>query len=432
MKKQPDIEKYVKEGPHSEEHPETSHVERKPFSLRSCIGDPSNGVHLQTFLEQHASNALDSLVTDQVIDDRYVNLFQNTQKSQRYVYLSSANAMPDVQEKYDITALNSFGVKAHARYYASISTVEELASITPSLSGPDAGSDLLILGEGNNILFTGDHEGTILRPLIRGIEILEENKDEVLVAVGAGENWDEWVLKATSSGWYGLENLSLIPGSVGAAPIQNIGAYGVELEQHFEFLDAWDLSRQELRRFDRKACGFAYRDSFFKSTPGRSFVITRVAFRLKKEPGLCLEYGPVRKEYENAGGKTAMDLREVIIRIRQSKLPETDTHGNAGSFFKNPVIDAARLAGIPKEFGTPPSYPLDDGRMKVPAAWLIDKCGWKGKRRGAIGSWHLQALVLVNYGGASGQQIYDFSESLIRDVEQKTGIRLEREVRVIG
>lgn len=335
--------------------------------------------------------------------------------------------MSILQRSYDLSHLNSFGVKARATTYASPSDTSELERVLDSTES----KNLLLLGEGFNLLFTRDFPGLVLNPGFRGIEVQDETENEVVVKVGAAENWDRWVEYATSQAWYGLENLSLIPGSVGAAPVQNIGAYGAELKDSFKYLEAWDLKRQRLVILDKNDCKFSYRDSIFKKGPDTRYIILNVSFSLHKKAELNLAYGPVKKAFEEAGGSSAMDLREVIIDIRRSKLPEPEDYGNAGSFFKNPVIEQKLFESLKERYKDMPHFPDADNKVKIPAAWLIQQSGWKGKREGQVGTWPLQPLVLVNYGGASGQDIFEFSQKIIEDVAEKTGIRLEREVRVI-
>jgi UDP-N-acetylmuramate dehydrogenase len=223
----------------------------------------------------------------------------------------------------------------------------------------------------------------------------------------------------------------MIPGSVGSSPIQNIGAYGVELKYRFEWLEAWDLQLKQLVRMDQSACRFGYRSSIFKGEASGRYIITHVAFRLNRKPDLKLDYGNVKEEFTLAKGSTPLDLRNVITAIRSEKLPDPAQYGNAGSFFKNPMVDRIIYNCIRVEYPQVPFFPIDGNQMKIPAAWLIEKSGWKGKRLGNVGTWPTQALVIVNYGGASGQEIYDFSENILQDVERIFGITLEREVNVI-
>jgi UDP-N-acetylmuramate dehydrogenase len=343
--------------------------------------------------------------------------------------LAIFSQMTDITRNRSLKELNTFGLDSQAAHYARCADTESLNRL---LEDESLGRlPLLVLGEGSNILFRSNFEGLVLQPGMKGIELLEENHAEVLVKVGAAENWDRWVDHAVGQGWYGLENLSLIPGSVGSSPVQNIGAYGVELSDRFEWLDAWDLQLKQPVKLDRETCRFAYRSSLFKEEAGGRYIITHVAFRLKKKAELNLEYGSVKEEFLKAGGADARDLRNVISAIRRSKLPDPDQYGNAGSFFKNPVIDRTLYKCIRVDFPDMPYHPAEDNHVKIPAAWLIDRAGWKGKQIGDVGTWPNQPLVIVNYGNATGQDIYEFSEAIREDVDQLFGINLEREVRVI-
>jgi UDP-N-acetylmuramate dehydrogenase len=290
---------------------------------------------------------------------------------------------------------------------------------------------LLVLGEGSNILFRNNFDGLVIQPGMKGIEVVEENTEHVVVKVGASENWDHWVGYALEKHWYGLENLSLIPGSVGSSPVQNIGAYGVELKDCFAWLEAWDRKEHQLVKLDARDCRFAYRTSIFKYEEKGRYIITHVAFSLNKNPDLKLDYGNVREEFRKAGGSTPEDLRRVITAIRKTKLPDPEQYGNAGSFFKNPLVDRTIYNCIRVEYPEVPFFPDRDNQVKIPAAWLIEKSGWKGERIGNVGTWPTQALVIVNYGGATGQEIYEFSEKIMEDVESTFGVTLEREVTVI-
>lgn len=336
-----------------------------------------------------------------------------------------------VEKNFPLKDHNSFGINVNASLYAAPESVDELGLLMEQYDFNNNPS--LVIGEGTNLLFTRNFEGLVLRPSFKGIRIISENNDHVLVEVGACENWDQWVQYALHQGWYGIENLSLIPGSVGASPVQNIGAYGVEMKDRFAGLEAWDLKERRTVRMEPVECQFGYRSSIFKSEyPGR-FIITHVVFSLLKSPELQLDYGQVREAFNAAGGITPDDLREVIIAIRSRKLPDPSSIGNAGSFFKNPVIPVTLFDDLRKGYSEIPFFRTnDEGLVKVPAAWLIEKSGWKGKRQGNVGSWPGQPLVIVNYGGASGQEIFDFSEELRQDVHRKFGILLEREVNVVS
>jgi len=337
--------------------------------------------------------------------------------------------MTKVQFHHSLTDFNTFGLGATAALFASPDSTESLVSIIEEYDRPGLLS--LIMGEGSNILFTKDFEGLVIKPGMKGIELMEDAGDQVLVRVGAAENWDSWVEHATGSGWFGLENLSLIPGSVGASPVQNIGAYGVEISDHFAWLEAFERAEKSMIRLDREACRFGYRSSIFREgDPGRH-VITHVVFRLDCIPRLRLDYGNVKAQFKRCGERTPLALRDIIISIRNSKLPRPSEFGNAGSFFKNPVVDRTIFKCIRVEYRDIPNHPVSGNQVKIPAAWLIEQSGWKGKRIGNVGTWPMQPLVIVNYGGATGKDILEFSEQIRRDVDEKFGIHLEREVTII-
>jgi len=335
-----------------------------------------------------------------------------------------------LHHQYKLNELNTFGLEAVAEIFALPENLDQLTTI---LNDYDyANLPFLVIGEGSNLLFQNDFKGLVLKPSIKGIELIDESKEEqVVVRVGAGESWDQWVEYATLHGWYGLENLSLIPGSVGSAPIQNIGAYGIELMDHFAWLEAWDLHEKKQVRLIGTDCRFGYRTSIFKTDALARYIITHVAFRLNKQPVLRLEYGPVRTAFDNDGGSTPMDLRNTIISIRKQKLPDPAQFGNAGSFFKNPLVDRAIFKCIRMDYPAIPSYPDAQNQVKIPAAWLIEQSEWKSRRIGNVGTWPSQPLVIVNYGGATGKEILEFSEQIRNDVNKKFGVYLEREVNVV-
>ncbi len=337
--------------------------------------------------------------------------------------------MTDMHQNHPLKKYNSFGVDIHASLFTNPASLEELKAILENYDYSQF--PLLVMGEGSNILFTKDFDGLIVKPGMKGIELLEENESTVLVKVGAGENWDNWVEMATGKGWFGLENLSLIPGTVGSAPVQNIGAYGVEMKDFFDGLEAWDLKVKRFVKFNREECHFGYRSSIFKvESPGR-YIITAVTFRLSKEPALKLEYGRIAEAFKEAEGVTPLDLRRVVIGIRNQKLPDPEQIGNAGSFFKNPVVDRTIFKCIRVDHSDIPYYPETNNHVKIPAAWLIEQSGWKGIRIGNVGTWPSQPLVIVNHGGATGLEILEFSNQIQKSVEEQFGITLEREVTIV-
>lgn len=337
--------------------------------------------------------------------------------------------MPKMQHHFSLKNYNSFGIDVSATLYATPETIEELKGVLDQYDFTNL--PYLVMGEGSNLLFKGDFEGVVLNPRMKGIELVEDETEQVVVRVGAAENWDSWVEYATRQGWFGLENLSLIPGSVGSAPVQNIGAYGVEMKNYFAWLEAWDLQQNQPVRLNGEDCRFGYRSSIYKTDARGRYIITHVAFRLNKQPQLQLNYGPVKEAFTKSRGATPMDLRNSIIKIRKQKLPDPGEFGNAGSFFKNPLVDRTIFKCIRVDYPEIPNFHDKENCVKIPAAWLIETAGWKGKRTGNVGTWPTQPLVIVNYGGATGQEILDFSEQIRHDVDKKFGVYLEREVNVI-
>lgn len=334
-----------------------------------------------------------------------------------------------LQRNVNLTPFTTFGVETRSAYFASFSSLEELQKLLSEVKD----KKLLILGGGSNVLFQNDFNGVTLRNEIKGMSIVKEDDTEIIVNVGAGEVWHDFVLYTLSKGWGGVENLSLIPGSVGASPMQNIGAYGVEIKDVFESLEAVEISSGEVRIFSHEECQFGYRESIFKKALKNQYVITSVAYRLSKRPKLNTSYGAIEEELKSKGitEPTIRDVSDAIIAIRQSKLPDPKEIGNAGSFFKNPVISLLQYEKLKKEYEDMPSYKVNESQVKVPAGWLIDKAGWKGKTIGNYGVHKKQALVLVNYGQASGKDIYLLSEKIIQDIQIRYGISLEREVNII-
>ena len=332
-------------------------------------------------------------------------------------------------QSQSLAAFNSFGLEVQAKRYLAVTSENQLKEIIPELEPP-----ILVLGGGSNILFTRDPEALILHNRILGKEIVSQDGAEVIVRIGGGEPWHPFVLWALENDWGGLENLSLIPGTVGASPIQNIGAYGVELKDVFFGLEAIDLQSGETLHFTPEDCQFGYRNSIFKTALKHKVMISRVLFRLtKKDHRINTQYGAIRDtlaQWEIAE-PTIQDVSRAVIAIRQSKLPDPKELGNAGSFFKNPEIEAEQFKELQEKFPHLVYYPLPDGRYKIPAGWLIDQSGWKGKKIGAVGCYHQQALVLVNYGNARGEEILDLASKIVESVEKKYGIRLETEVNII-
>lgn len=283
------------------------------------------------------------------------------------------------------------------------------------------------------MLFTRNFNGVILKNEILGVDIIDVNNDEVILKIGAGENWHKLVEHCVKNEWFGIENLALIPGTVGAAPIQNIGAYGSEFKNVFISLEAYDLDRNKIRVFFKEECKFGYRESIFKSYLKNKVIITSVTIRLKKNGVLNTEYGALNFNLHSKGlhSPTIKDVFETVVEIRKSKLPNPNEIGNNGSFFKNPIVKISKYKDLTRAYPDMPCYSLTDELVKIPAAWLIDKAGWKGYRKGDAGVHAKQALVLVNYGSATGQELYDLSEKIQQDIKTKYGITLIKEVNVI-
>lgn len=345
-----------------------------------------------------------------------------------------------MKENFSLKPFTTFGVEAKARYFVEVNSAEELIetlqrSNSPTLQPSNAPTlQPLFLGGGSNVLFTKDYDGLVIKLNLKGIseEVLNEN--EVLVTAQAGENWHEFVLYCLNKNYGGLENLSLIPGNVGTSPMQNIGAYGTEIKDTFVSCKVLNLETRQLETFDLEKCRFGYRDSIFKQEGKGKYVILEVTFKLTAQNhAIKTEYGAIKTELENLGilNPTIQDVSKAVINIRQSKLPDPKELGNAGSFFKNPTIPLTQFEDLKLKFENIQGYPNGDF-VKIPAGWLIEQCGWKGKQIGNVASHKLQALVIVNAtGNASGKEIFDFSAQIIRSVQEKFGIELEREVNIL-
>ena len=333
-----------------------------------------------------------------------------------------------ILETISLKPYNTFHIDVSAKKFATFSTIDELQEL---LTSQKKEKNKFILGGGSNILFTKDVDALVLRNEITGIEVVEETTDHVILRAGSGVVWHDFVMHTVNKNLGGIENLSLIPGSVGASPMQNIGAYGVEIKDVFESLEALNIETGELRHFSADECKFGYRESVFKRELKNQFVITHVSYRLSKNPVLQTSYGAIKDELTAQGNEPSIkNISDAVISIRNSKLPNPKDLGNAGSFFKNPVVSEEKANQLSVEFPEMPKYPQADGTMKLAAGWLIEQAGWKGKRVGECGVHTKQALVLVNYGGATGNEIYNLSTSVLEAVKGKFGVELEREVNI--
>ena len=340
--------------------------------------------------------------------------------------------MINVEKNISLLPYNTFGIQVNARFFCKIGTVAQLQELI--------GSSLykkeprLILGGGSNILFTKDFQGLVVHVEMMGIETLMETDERILIKVGAGESWHDFVMHCVNRDWGGIENLSLIPGTVGAAPIQNIGAYGIEIANVIERVEGVDASTGLVRLFEKDECRFEYRQSAFKLELKEKIFISSVTLTLtKKNHRFDIHYGAIRDtlQQHRVDEVTVKKISDAVIQIRQSKLPDYRKVGNAGSFFKNPTMTKERLQQLQKNYPQVPFYPSDNQNVKVPAGWLIEQCGWKGKRTNNIGVHALQALVLVNYGGGTGEEILQLAEQIQSSVKEKFDVHLTPEVNII-
>lgn len=333
-------------------------------------------------------------------------------------------------EDFSLKHNNTFGFDVKAKFCFAFT---ELADLHTFLHSNQSWKEekLLILGQGSNILFTGDFDGLVIQPQVPGIFIIKEDRQNVWIEAGAGENWDDLVQFAVDYGFGGIENLSLIPGNVGAAPVQNIGAYGQEAGNVIEKVKGFDLQTGENVEFSTTECEFGYRSSIFKSRLKNRIIITSVVFKLEKFPEFILGYGDVEKRASEKGEICLATIREAIVEIRRSKLPDVTELGNAGSFFKNPVVLVEVAQNLKQKYTSLPVYPATAETSKMAAGWLIEQAGWKGFRDGDAGVHEKQALVLVNYGNATGKEIFDLSEKIKQSVFEKFDVELEREVNCV-
>ncbi len=335
------------------------------------------------------------------------------------------------EEDYSLKKHNTFGLDAKSRYYFEFTEAEDLPYFLSNFD-PWQKLPLLFLGGGSNLLFVSDFEGLVIHANVPGIKLVNEDRNHVWLEAGAGENWDRFVEYCVNNWYYGIENLSLIPGNVGAAPVQNIGAYGVEVQDFVAVVKGFDLQTFQESEIPASECRFAYRDSIFKQELKVRFVVTSVIFKLDKFPGYKLNYGDLKAEVEKRGGENLHNIRQAVVAIRESKLPAPEELGNAGSFFKNPVVNSIVAEKLKEQFPEMPVYSAGEGQAKLAAGWLIEQCGWKGFREGDAGVHEKQALVLVNYGNATGQELYQLAMKIKKSVADRFGVDLEPEVNILG
>lgn len=333
-----------------------------------------------------------------------------------------------IKENFPLKNLNTFGIDVRARYFTRAGSVEELKQV---LEDNRNFFPFMVIGGGSNILFTSDYNGLIIQPSMKGIKIIDNNHDHCMVEVGAGEDWDDFVSWSVENNLGGVENLSLIPGSTGSSPIQNIGAYGTELKDVVEKVNYLDLETFEMISINNRDCHFGYRASIFKNQLKNRVIITSVIFRLKHHPLFNTSYGNLHAETIRLGKISLVTIRNAVINIRRYKLPDPKLLGNAGSFFKNPVVETAKALELKDRYTSMPQFPASDLFVKIPAGWLIEQCGWKGRRTGNAGVHDKQALVLVNFGNATGYEIKALAMKIRDSVLEKFDINLEPEVNII-
>ncbi len=332
-----------------------------------------------------------------------------------------------INQDFSLKAYNTFGIECIARQFIELKNRENVSTLVSHLSQQQ--QKTLVIGEGSNILFQNPvFDGIAIVNRLKGIELVKEDEKSVWLEVSGGEIWDDFAAFCVENNYYGIENLSLIPGTVGAAPVQNIGAYGVEVKDVIEEVSAIKLTTGESETFNNKGCQFSYRNSIFKQEFPDIYLIVSVLFKLSKKPKFVLDYGKLKEVL--SPNPSLQEVRNKIIEIREAKLPDPKLIGNAGSFFKNPIISIGQLTNLLKNYPKIVHYPAGEEKAKLAAGWLIDQAGWKGKRKGDVGVHQNQALVIVNYGDTSGQEIIDFSQEIMDDIFEKFGVILEREVRV--
>lgn len=337
----------------------------------------------------------------------------------------------NIERNFSLKNYNTFGLDIKTKQFVSVQTEEELTQTLRQIYA----SELLVLGGGSNMLLTQDLDKTVLHVNLKGKEVLQESEDSVLIKIAAGENWHEFVMWCVANNYGGIENLALIPGNVGTAPIQNIGAYGVELKDVFVECEAIQMQSLERKTFTKEACNFGYRNSIFKNKVKGQYIITSVVFELsKKNHSLKTGYGAILNQLEKQDVSTPniKSIAEAVIAIRQEKLPNPAEIGNSGSFFKNPVVSTTFFEKIQKKFPEIPFYKVGDDEVKIPAGWLIEQAGFKGYQKGDAGVHKKQALVLVNYGSASGEELLNLAKTIQEDIQLKFGVSLEMEVNIIS
>jgi UDP-N-acetylmuramate dehydrogenase len=333
----------------------------------------------------------------------------------------------NVLENFSLMEITTFGIDAKAKSFVQTANDDEIVTFLKSNNT----LPIFVLGGGSNIIFTSDFDGVVLQPSEKSVEIVCEDAESITLRVGAGMEWDELVKYTVEKGWGGLENLSLIPGHVGACPVQNIGAYGVEVKDTIAYVEGFRIDNVEPFCFDNAYCQFGYRDSIFKHELKGKMAITHVAFKLSKAPILKTHYGNIEEELKNYPERTIQTVRDAVISIRERKLPDPTVMGNCGSFFKNPTLLDAEFEAIRAGYPAVPNFPAADGRVKVPAAWLIEACGYKGIKKGSVGVHGQQALVLINLGHATGKEVIALADEIIGAVSAKFGITLEKEVNIL-
>lgn len=337
----------------------------------------------------------------------------------------------DIIKNKSLRSYNTFGVDCISSFFTTINNLKDLDELYQHKLYKS--QKKLILGGGSNILFTSNFDGLVIKNEIKGIEIIKETNDIVEIQIGAGVNWHEFVIHAVNNKWGGIENMSLIPGNCGTAPMQNIGAYGVEIKDTFVSLNAYEIETGKIVSFDRKRCEFGYRDSVFKNDLKDQYIILDIRLRLQKKPTLNTKYGDINNTLikNKVSNPTIKDISDAVIEIRTSKLPDPKKIGNAGSFFKNPIISQGQFKEIKMKFPEIVSYPVNEQKVKLAAGWLIEKAGWKGKNFGNYGVHKKQSLVLVNYNSANGREIFNLSQEILEDVFNKFQVKLEREVNIL-